>query len=181
HPENNQFHFTEEFTVLRSGGVETRRPDIVCFVNGIPLAVIEAKSPAGHGKKGPTIDEGISQSIRNQLNDEIPQLFVYSQLLLSINGHDGRYGTCHTPMKFWAAWREEDITDAQMYALRNHKLSTEQIHALFDHRPSADLDWYQQLIAAGELAVSGQDKLLISLLSPERLLEMTRFFTLFDK
>ncbi|MFO4587031.1 type I restriction endonuclease [Klebsiella pneumoniae] len=70
HPENNQFHFTEEFTVLRSGGVETRRPDIVCFVNGIPLAVIEAKSPAGHGKKGPTIDEGISQSIRNQLNDE---------------------------------------------------------------------------------------------------------------
>ncbi|WP_426710107.1 type I restriction endonuclease [Enterobacter cloacae complex sp. 284J4] len=101
HPENNQFHFTEEFTVLRSGGVETRRPDIVCFVNGIPLAVIEAKSPAGHGKKGPTIDEGISQSIRNQFNDEIPQLFVYSQLLLSINGHDGRYGTCHTPMKFW--------------------------------------------------------------------------------
>ena len=181
HPENNQFYFTEEFTVLRSGGVETRRPDIVCFVNGIPLAVIEAKSPAGHSKKGPTIDEGISQSIRNQLNDEIPQLFAYSQILLSINGHDGRYGTCHTPMKFWAAWREEDITYAQMYALRNHKLSTEQIHALFDHRPSADLDWYQQLIAAGELAVSGQDKLLISLLSPERLLEMTRFFTLFDK
>ncbi|EEW5064641.1 type I restriction endonuclease subunit R, partial [Escherichia coli] len=181
HPENNQFHFTEEFTVLRSGGVETRRPDIVCFVNGIPLAVIEAKSPAGHGKKGPTIDEGISQSIRNQFNDEIPQLFVYSQLLLSINGHDGRYGTCHTPMKFWAAWREEDITDPQMYALRNHQLSTEQIHALFDHRPSVDLKWYQQLIDGGELAVSGQDKLLISLLSPERLLEMTRFFTLFDK
>lgn len=83
-------------------------------------------------------------------------------------------------MKFWAAWREEDITDPQMYALRNHPLSTEQIHALFDHRPSVDLKWYQQLID-GELAVSGQDKLLISLLSPERLLEMTRFFTLFDK
>lgn len=84
-------------------------------------------------------------------------------------------------MKFWAAWREEDITDAQMYAIRNHPLSTEQIDALFAHRPPADRNWYQQLIAAGELAVSGQDKLLISLLSPERLLEMTRFFTLFDK
>lgn len=156
HPENNQFHFTEEFTVLRSGGVETRRPDIVCFVNGIPLAVIEAKSPAGHGKKGPTIDEGISQSIRNQFNDEIPQLFVYSQLLLSINGHDGRYGTCHTPMKFWAAWREEDITDPQMYALRNHQLSTEQIHALFDHRPSVDLKWYQQLIDGGNWQSAGR-------------------------
>ncbi len=52
---------------------------------------------------------------------------------------------------------------------------------MFDHRPSVDLKWYQQLIDGGELAVSGQDKLLISLLSPERLLEMTRFFTLFDK
>ncbi|EKN3392654.1 type I restriction endonuclease subunit R [Yersinia enterocolitica] len=181
HPENNRFHFTEEFTVLRAGGVETRRPDIVCFVNGIPLVVIEAKSPVGHGKKGPTIEEGISQNIRNQLNDEIPHLFAYSQLLLSINGHEGRYGTCHTPMKFWAAWREEDITDAQMYAKRNQALSDTQIHSLFAHRPAADLTWYQQLIAGGELAVSGQDKLLISLLSPERLLEMTRFFTLFDK
>ncbi|MFO5615336.1 type I restriction endonuclease, partial [Klebsiella pneumoniae] len=57
---------------VAGGARGTGRPDIVCFVNGIPLAVIEAKSPAGHGKKGPTIDEGISQSIRNQLNDEIP-------------------------------------------------------------------------------------------------------------
>ncbi|WP_288653610.1 MULTISPECIES: type I restriction endonuclease subunit R [Pantoea] len=180
HPENNQFHFTEEFSVLRSGGVETRRPDIVCFVNGIPLAVIEAKRPDGHGNKGPTTDEGISQSLRNQRNDEIPQLFAYSQLLLSINGHDGRYGTCHTPMKFWAAWREEDITDAQMVTLRNTPLTPAQTEALFAHRTGADRQWYQQLIAGGELAVSGQDKLLISLLSPSRLLEMTRLFTLFD-
>lgn len=157
HPENNRFHFTEEFTVLRSGGAETRRPDIVCFVNGIPLAVIEAKRPDGHGNKGPTTDEGISQSIRNQRNDEIPQLFAYSQLLLSINGHDGRYGTCHTPMKFWAVWREEDITDGQMLALRNTPLTSAQTDALFAHRNEADRQWYQQLIAGGELAVSGQD------------------------
>ncbi|MBL3467878.1 type I restriction endonuclease subunit R, partial [Klebsiella pneumoniae] len=99
-------------TLLASSAASDVYKRQVCFLNGIPLAVIEAKSPAGHGKKGPTIDEGISQSIRNQLNDEIPQLFAYSQILLSINGHDGRYGTCHTPMKFWAAWREEDITYA---------------------------------------------------------------------
>lgn len=180
HPENNRFHFTEEFTVLRSGGVETRRPDIVCFVNGIPLAVIEAKRPDGHGNKGPTTDEGISQTLRNQRHDEIPQLFAYSQLLLSINGHDGRYGTCHTPLKFWATWREEDITDGQMLALRNTLLTPAQTEALFAHRNAADRRWYQQLTAGGELAVSGQDKLLIGLLSPSRLLEMTRFFTLFD-
>ena len=102
-PANNSFVFTEEFSITRSGGVECRRPDIVCFVNGIPLVVIEAKRPDGNSKKGPTIDEGISQSLRNQRHDEIPLLFAYSQLLLSVNGNDGRYGTCGTPKKFWAA------------------------------------------------------------------------------
>ncbi|MEQ9849422.1 type I restriction endonuclease subunit R [Pectobacterium brasiliense] len=180
-PANNSFVFTEEFSVTRSNGIESRRPDIVCFVNGIPLAIIEAKRPDGNAKKGPTIDEGISQSLRNQRHDEIPRLFAYSQLLLSINGHDGRYGTCGTPAKFWANWREEDISDAEMYALKNHSLSTEQFTALFSHRPQVVVEWYQQLTTSGELAVAGQDKLLISLLSPVRLLEMTRYFTLFDK
>lgn len=184
-PANNRFVFTEEFSVTKTGGVESRRPDIVCFVNGIPLVVIEAKRPDGYAakgsKKGPTIDEGISQSLRNQRHDEIPQLFAYSQLLLSINGNEGRYGTCGTPQKFWAAWREEDISDAEMYALKNNKLTQQQLATLFSHRPAADLDWYQGLLAGGELAVTGQDQLLISLLSPARLLEMTRYFTLFDK
>ncbi|MEL4392123.1 type I restriction endonuclease subunit R [Shewanella algae] len=180
-PANNSFVFTEEFTVTRSSGVENRRPDIVCFVNGIPLVVIEAKRPDGNAKKGPTIDEGISQSLRNQRHDEIPLLFAYSQMLLSINGNEGRYGTCGTPAKFWAAWREEDISDAEMYAIKNKVLKDEQLAGLFNHRPAKDLDWYQSLTAAGELAVTGQDRLLISLLSPARLLEMTRYFTLFDK
>ncbi|MCG7648277.1 type I restriction endonuclease subunit R [Alteromonas sp. MmMcT2-5] len=180
-PTNNSFVFTEEFMVTRSGGVESRRPDIVCFVNGIPLVVIEAKRPDGNAKKGPTIDEGISQSLRNQRHDEIPLLFAYSQMLLSINGNEGRYGTCGTPAKFWAAWREEDISDAEMYALKNKTLKNEQIAGLFSHRPAKDLDWYKSLTAAGELAVTGQDQLLISLLSPTRLLDMTRYFTLFDK
>lgn len=179
--ENNSFTFTEEFCVTRSGGVDSRRPDIVCFVNGIPLVVIEAKRPDGRANKGPTIDEGVSQSLRNQRHDEIPQLFAYSQLLLSVNGNEGRYGTCNTPMKFWAAWREEDISDAEMFTLKNKQLSPSQQHNLFDHRPAADLQWYQQLIAGGELAVTGQDQLLISLLLPNRLLEMVRLFILFDK
>src|SRR5690554_6294981 len=180
-PENNSFVFTEEFTVMRTGGLEKRRPDIVCFVNGIPLVVIEAKRPDGNSQKGPTINEGISQSLRNQRHDEIPLLFTYSQLILSINGNEGRYGTCSTPSKFWAAWREEDISDAEMYAVKNKKLSATQVTGLFSHRPPADLNWYQNLIAGGELAVTGQDQLLISLLSPARLIEMTRYFILFDK
>ena len=180
-PSNNSFVFTEEFTVTRSGGVESRRPDIVCFVNGIPLVVIEAKRPDGNSQKGPTINEGISQCLRNQRHDEIPRLFAYSQLLLSINGNEGRYGTCGTPAKFWAAWREEDISLAEMAAIKNTALSATQLDALFGHRPAKDRAWFNQLIAGGALAVTGQDQLLISLLSPQRLLEMTRYFTLFDK
>ncbi|ENV50205.1 Type I restriction-modification system, restriction subunit R [Acinetobacter junii CIP 107470 = MTCC 11364] len=178
---NNDFSYTEEFAVTRSGGVDTRRPDIICFVNGIPLVVIEAKRPDSQAKKGPTINEGISQTLRNQRPDEIPHLFAYSQLLLSINGHEGRYGTCNTPAKFWAAWREEDISDAEMYALKNKKLTVSQKQSLFSYRPVDELNWYENLIAGGDLAVTGQDQLLISLLKPERLLEMVRLYTLFDK
>lgn len=180
-PQNNSFAFTEEFCVTRANGIDARRPDIVCFVNGIPLVVIEAKRPDGNAKKGPTIDEGISQSLRNQRHDEIPRLFVYSQILLSINGHDGRYGTCGTPTKFWATWREEDISDLEMLTIKNRKLNAQQMELIVSHRPVACREWYQNLIAAGELALTGQDQLLISLLLPERLLDMARFFTLFDK
>lgn len=179
-PANNRFQFTEEFSVTRAGGADTRRPDVVCFVNGIPLAVIEAKRPDGQPGKGPTIDEGISQHLRNQRHAEIPHLFVYSQLLLSINGSEGSYGTQGTDAKFWATWREEDIPEAQMLATKNQPLSEAQKTALFSHRKPADQQWYENW-ASRELALTGQDRLLISVLSPERLLEMTRFFTLFDK
>ncbi len=178
---NNSFLFTEEFNVQRTGGVDHRRPDIVCFVNGLPLAVIEAKRPDNHANKGPTIDEGVSQNIRNQRNDEIPHLFSYAQLLFSINGAEGRYGTQGTPSKFWAPWREEDIHEPEFYALKNKILDADAKATLFAHRPSQDHTWYENLIAGGELAVTEQDRLLISLLSPARLLEMTRFYVLFDK
>lgn len=179
-PANNHFSFTEEFSITCAGGVESRRPDIVCFVNGIPLVVIEAKRPNGHANKAPTIDAGISQSLRNQRPDEIPHLFAYSQLLLSINGAEGRYGTCATPAKFWSAWREEDINLAEMHAIKNRPLTARQTELLFAHRTAQDRAWYQAWCAA-ELAVTGQDHLLISLLQPQRLLEMVRFYTLFDK
>lgn len=180
-PSNNSFLFTEEFRITCSGGVNCRRPDVVCFVNGIPLAIIEAKRPDGNAQKGPTIGEGVSQSLRNQRHDEIPLLFAYAQLIIAINGVDGRYGTCGTPEKFYAAWREEDITDGQMLGLKNKKLTEQQIAQLFDHRPTAYLEWYKNLIAGGDLAVTGQDQLLISLMQPSRLLEMIRYFILFDK
>lgn len=179
-PEKNSFLFTEEYTVLRGNGVNHRVPDIVCFVNGLPLAVVEAKRPDGRARK-PTMAAGISQHLRNQRSDEIPLLFVYSQLLLSINGVDGRYGTQGTAEKFWALWREEEFEEAEHERLKNMPLTGPQWDALFGHRPGEAREWYRGLVDDGELAVTDQDRLLVSLLSPARLLEMTRFYTLFDK
>ncbi len=180
-PENNVYHFTEELEVENSQGTGKRIPDVVCFVNGLPWVVIEAKRPDSSTEGKPTVSEGISQNIRNQKVDEIPHLFAYSQLLLSVNGHEGLYGTCGTPEKFWAKWKEEEITDTTFSRLKNTPLTDEKLDAIFNHRPKAMRDEYQSLISGGDLVVTDQDRLLVSLLRPDRLLEMTRLFTLFDK
>ena len=100
--ENNTFHVTEEFVMQRLDGRETIRVDIVTFVNGIPMGIIE--------NKGPKVDvrQGISQCIRNQGKDYAPQLYKYVQLMMSTNKNEARYGTVMTPEKFWSLWREED-------------------------------------------------------------------------
>ncbi|EJP4176574.1 type I restriction endonuclease subunit R [Vibrio vulnificus] len=180
-PENNQFHFTEELEVENAHGTGKRIPDIVCFVNGLPWVVIEAKRPDSSHEGKPTVAEGISQNIRNQKVDEIPHLFAYSQLLMSVNGNEGLYGTCGTPSKFWAKWKEEEITDTTFARLKNTPLTPAQLDKLFAHRPAKVRDEYLSLIAGGDLMVTDQDRLLVSLLRHDRLLEMTQLFTLFDK
>jgi type I restriction enzyme R subunit len=183
--ENNQFHFTEELVVQNAEGTGNRIPDIVCFVNGLPLVVIEAKRPDSNKEGKSTNSEAISQHIRNQGQAEIPHLYAYSQLLLAVNGYEGLYATCATPEKFWAKWKEDNshlgIPEAEFVRLKNHKLSEAQLAGLFNHRCAKDKADYLSLVAAGQLTITDQDRLIVSLLRPERLLDMTRLFTLFDK
>ncbi|WP_367107318.1 type I restriction endonuclease subunit R [uncultured Psychrobacter sp.] len=181
HIDNNSFHVTEEFVVQNAEGTGNVIPDIVCFVNGLPLAVIEAKRPDSSREWQSTNAQAVSQHIRNQGQKKIPHLFAYSQLLLAVNGHDGLYATCGTPEKFWAKWVEEEILEPEFARLKNQKLNNEQIESLFNHRPASVKNEYRSLINNGDLIVTDQDRLIISLLQPERLLEMMRLFTLFDK
>lgn len=122
----NVFHVTEEYEVERPGSHETRRPDIVLFVNGIPLGVIECKRP----DLKDAIAEAVSQMIRNQRDDEIPKLFGYAQLLLGLSKNEAKYGTVGTAAKFWAVWKEANEPDVQKL-LGESRVATQQDMAVF--------------------------------------------------
>lgn len=179
-PTANSFIVTEELEVASTDGTHTRRPDLVGYVNGIPLVVIEAKRPESGNPNKSMVDEGISQNIRNQGNGEIPHLFAYSQLLLSISGSDGRYATTGTPKKFWALWRDEEFGEDRFHDIKNELLSEEDQAAIFRERPPFVRAHFEELWAKDQLPTD-QDRLLVSLLSKDRLLEFVRFFILFDK
>ena len=107
---NNVFHVTEEYSVMRSTSKEHYRPDLVLFVNGIPLCIIECKTPTLGKDK---IAQAISQHLRNHQEDGIRSLYVYSQLILSLAYDDAKYATNATPEKFWAHWEEKFKGDTE--------------------------------------------------------------------
>ena len=170
---NNVFHVTEEFEVERTASHETRRPDIVLFVNGIPLAVIECKRP---DIKDP-IDQAISQNLRNQRDDEIPKLFLYSQLLLAVSKNEAKYGTTGTGLKFWSVWKED--VDAVLAPVINTLLGATEKARLFANRDATVRSYFGEL-EKHPREVTPQDRTLYSLCRPERLLDLMFSFTLFD-
>ncbi|MCK6402210.1 MAG: HsdR family type I site-specific deoxyribonuclease [Sphaerotilus natans subsp. sulfidivorans] len=182
-PSANRWDVTEELEVLSAQGTHHRTPDVVAYVNGIPLVVIEAKRPESGGGSHPSramVQEGISQHLRNQRPDEIPNLFAYAQLLLSISQTEGRYGTTHTAAKFWAKWREEEFDDAHLQAVKNARLRPDVRTALFEGKP-ASLATYFDTLWSAPMQATEQDRLLASLLTPSRLLEFLRGYVLFDR
>ena len=176
----NRFQVTEEVSVERPAGMGRFRPDIACYVNGIPLVVIEAKRPVSSTKPTAMVDEGISQHLRNQMGDGIQDLYAYSQLLLSISGVDGRYGTTSTSKKFWSSWREEEIPEAEMARIKATPMAAAHRAAIFADRPRWALQDYDRLYGA-DVLVTDQDRLLISLLRLDRFMDFTRRFLFFDK
>jgi type I restriction enzyme R subunit len=172
-PGNNVYHVAAEFAVERTRSVETCRPDVVLFVNGIPFAVIECKSPKVE------VAQAISQTIRNQRDEYIPRLFTYVQTVLGVNKNEARYATTGTPAKFWSKWKE-DVADAELAPLLERPLPEWVKASLFDLA-------FAELGVREEIApylvgrrVTEQDRTLYALCRPERLLEMAWAFTVFD-
>lgn len=173
-PSNNVFHVVPEFSVERSRSVETARPDIVLFVNGIPLVVIECKSP------NVEIEQAVSQNIRNQGDEYIPKLFTYVQLVLGVNKNAARYATTGTPAKFWSVWNELDEKEDMITSIVNTVLGEEQKDALFAGEFKSARNDFDALENEGMRMLTEQDKALYNLCRPERLLELIYRYTLFD-
>jgi type I restriction enzyme R subunit len=99
HPENNDFALAEEVTL--TGGYE-RRPDIVLYLNGIAVGVIELK------RSSVELAEGVRQLISNQEEIFNKDFFSTVQLLLAGNDSQGlRCGTTGTPEQFFVEWKDE--------------------------------------------------------------------------
>ncbi|MCU7844856.1 MAG: HsdR family type I site-specific deoxyribonuclease [Candidatus Thiodiazotropha sp. (ex Monitilora ramsayi)] len=99
-PLNNDFAIAEEVTVR---GDNTKRPDVVLYVNGIALGVIELK------RASVGVDEGIQQNLDNQKKTFIRDFFTTMQLVMAGNDSQGlRYGTIETPAKHYYRWKEEN-------------------------------------------------------------------------
>lgn len=168
---NNAFHVTAEFTAT---GKQNIRPDIVCFVNGIPFAVIENK------KSSVTIIEALNQMNRNQGPEFCPKLFTYTQLLVGTNGKELQYGTTGTPNKFYAVWKEKGTSLEDMNA-RVSKLIAMKVDPSVYAQVLTDLNGYTNgHVQKTDRIPTEQDRGIAALFEPGRLLDLTKNYILFD-
>ncbi|CAH8294055.1 type I restriction enzyme R subunit [Mariniflexile fucanivorans] len=180
--ENNIFHVTEEYAVLRSERNDTYRPDIVLFINGIPMVIIECKSNV---IKDP-VNEAISQHLRNQQEDGIRGLYQYSNIVFSLAVNEARYATTATQKEFWSVWKEvfrskdEGIHygDA-IRQLKNSELPNTERTAIFNQRFKNVLQFFNQL-EKEEVIVTEQDKLIFSLCQKQRILDLIFNYIVYD-
>lgn len=99
-PEANDFGVAEEVTIA---GELKKRPDLVLYVNGIALGVLELK------RSSISVAEGIRQNLGNQQKAFIRRYFATMQLVMAGNDSEGlRYGAIETPEKYYLTWKEEN-------------------------------------------------------------------------
>ena len=150
-PLKNDFAIAEEVSVK---GENNKRPDIVLYVNGIAVGVLELK------RSCVSVSEGIRQNIDNQKKAFIRNFFTTIQLVMAGNDTEGlRYGTIQTPEKYYLTWKEENP----------------------DHDPQADDRDHKYLPDRGYEGVdSPLDLALVRLCDKQRLLEIIHDFIVFD-
>jgi type I restriction enzyme R subunit len=147
----NEFYIAEEVTVH---GDHTKRPDIVLYINGIAIAVIELK------KSTVSVSNGIRQNLTNQKAHFIQPFFTTIQFCMAGNDSEGlRYGTIKTPEKYYLEWKQDGYT---------FNLD--------------ELDEYDLLIEEVCSGIANKlDSQLYAMFYKKRLLDLIHDFVIFDK
>jgi type I restriction enzyme R subunit len=96
HPENNDFLLVSQFSI--TGALYTRRPDLIAFINGLPMVVIELKKPGVPARTA--FDDNLKC-----YKADIPHLFVYNALLIASNGTDSRVGSLTAEWERFFEWK----------------------------------------------------------------------------
>src|SRR4029079_15923764 len=99
-PDNNQFLATNQYTIIENNN--NKRPDVIIFVNGLPLVVIELKNPADENA---TIDKAFNQIVT--YTKTIPSLFHYNGFIIISDGFDARAGTVSSDFSRYMAWKSK--------------------------------------------------------------------------
>ncbi len=115
-PENNEFLSCNQFTVIENN--TPKRPDVVLFVNGLPLVVLELKNPTDENA---TVQKAFTQ-LQNYKN-AIPSLFYYNAALVASDGLDAKAGTISSDISRFMAWKSRD-------GFKEDKATTPQIETL---------------------------------------------------
>ncbi|GIW83437.1 MAG: hypothetical protein KatS3mg105_5244 [Gemmatales bacterium] len=134
-PDNNEFLVVNQFTVIEDlsagqAGKRNRRPDVVLFVNGLPLVVIELKNPA---EEKTTLRHAYNQL--QTYKKDIPSLFTYNALLVISDGFSARAGTLTSGWDRFMPWRTIDGTEV----VQKGQIETEVLlRGLFDRQRFLD-------------------------------------------
>jgi type I restriction enzyme R subunit len=155
-PSDNHFAIAEEVTVA---GVHDKRPDLVLYLNGIAVGVIELK------RSIISVAEGIRQSLDNQTKTFIRPFYATVQLVMAGNDTEGlRYGVIETPEKYYLSWKEdsdiENPLDRAITQLCNKQRLLEVIHdfMVFDAGTKKTCRHNQYLgVQAAQLAVKKRE------------------------
>ena len=100
-PWNNEFTVVNQFTIIENG--HNRRPDVLLFVNGLPLVIIELKNAADENA---TIESAYRQI--ETCKQQIPSLFTYNELIIISDGLEARAGSLSAGFSRFTAWKSED-------------------------------------------------------------------------
>ena len=169
---NNDFYIAEEVSVLCRNGINKKRPDLVLYVNGIALGMIELKNSRV------SVGKGIRQLITNQKNEYIQNFFSTQQILMAGNGSEGlRYGVIETPEKYFLTWQEDTHADdtlskkiRELQAQENDRLRNE-IISLCQHERFLSLIHDFMIFDAGRKKIARHNQYFAVIASQARILQ----------